>query len=427
MIHIFMIWFLSIFKKGICIFMNIFLDSKIITDNELSSNAVAAYTALRMIQNLSTNRYYVNNKLLAFQLTDDITFSRKYMERLSDGLNELITKEYIEALTNNGEKDYVLDIGKLIIDNHSNSNKNKTFFVVIESEEIHKIMNLDSRLDKFSVLRYFISMISTINYNATYYDEMGNAYNNFVGFMTNDYIGSLCGVTSYTTYDRYNHLLEENRLVYIFRHSVMIRDEKGQLKNLPNHYGRFKDKELIIGYSVNREDFELGEDIVDKRANDSRSLMQKYYCMVKYGTEYSEKEIKRIYRYVRYRNKQNEKKYEQEIEKGYSGESILDKIVPEDVFYKYDYLFENSSSDLKQTNDSVSDDNWGEPNSMEQDFTIEEILDMPTEGEVQMNLSLANTVCVEQDEPCKNGTHGEDNHELFCVTEKDIVDIDEFS
>lgn len=31
-------------------------------------------------------------------------------------------------------------------------------------------------------------------------------------------------------------------------------------------------------------------------------------------------------------------------------------------------------------------DNWGEPVSMEHDFPIEEILDMPTEGEVQMNL-----------------------------------------
>lgn len=30
--------------------MDIFLDSKIITDNTLSSNAIAAYTALRMIQ-----------------------------------------------------------------------------------------------------------------------------------------------------------------------------------------------------------------------------------------------------------------------------------------------------------------------------------------------------------------------------------------
>lgn len=179
--------------------MDIFLDSKIITDNELSSDAVAAYTALRMIQNLGINKYYVNNKLLAFQLKDDITLSRKYMERLSDGLNEWIMKKYIEVVANNKEKDYILDIGNLIIDNQSDCNKDKVFFVVIESEEIHRIMNMDSRLDKFSILRYFMCMISTINHNATYYDVMGNTYNNFVGFMTNDYIGSLCGVASYTT------------------------------------------------------------------------------------------------------------------------------------------------------------------------------------------------------------------------------------
>ena len=183
-------------------------------------------------------------------------------------------------------------------------------------------MNIDSRLDKFSVLRYFMCMISTINHNATYIDVMGNSYDNFVGFMTNDYIGSLCGVTSYTTYDKYNHLLEDNEMVYIYRHSILIRDEKGQLKNLHNHYGRYKDKKLIIGYSVNRENFELGEETIDKRVNESRSLMQKYYCMVKYGTEYPEKETKRIHKYVYYRNPQNEKKYEQAVEKGHSGDEF---------------------------------------------------------------------------------------------------------
>lgn len=197
--------------------MDIFLHSKIINNNELSSNAIAAYTALRMIQNLSTNKYYVNIKLLAFQLTDDIILSRKYMDRLFDGLNELIIKKYIMVVANNADKDYILDIGNLIIDNCSDENKDKAFFVVIESEEIHKIMNLDSRLDKFSILRYFMCMISTINYNATYYDVMGNIFNNFVGFMTNDYIGSLCGVTSYTTYDKYNHMLEENQCFQIWK------------------------------------------------------------------------------------------------------------------------------------------------------------------------------------------------------------------
>lgn len=314
--------------------MDIFLDSKIITDNKLSSDTIAVYTALRMIQNSNINEYYVNMKLLAYQLSNNLIFSRKYMERLSDGLNELITKKYITIVANNADKDYILDISNLIINNRTDENKDKTFFVVIKSEEIHKIMNLDSRLDKFSILRYFMCMLSTINHNATYYDVMGKEYYNFVGFMTNDYIGSLCGVASYTTYDKYNHLLEDSELIYIFRHSVMLRDEKGQLKNLPNHYGRFKDKELIIGYAVNRENFELGEDAVDKRANERRSLMQKYYCMIKYGTEYPEKEVRRIYRYVHYRNQQNEKNYRQAIEKGYSGEEFLDKIVPEDIFYK---------------------------------------------------------------------------------------------
>lgn len=410
--------------------MDVFLESKIISDKKLSSNAIAAYTALRMIQNLNTYKYYVNIKLLVFQLTDDITFSRKYVEKLSDGLNELIVNKYIEVITNNADKDYILDIGNLVIDNQSDNDKDKTYFVIIGSDEIHKIMNLESRLDKFSALRYFICMLSTVNYNATYFDVMGKEYYNFVGFMTNDYIGSLCGITSYTTYDKYNHLLEDNELIYIYRHSILTRDEKGQLKNLPNHYGRYKDKELIIGYSVNRENFELGEDTVDKRANESRSLMQKYYCMIKYDTEYPEKEIRRIYRYVHYRNQQNEKNYKQAIEKGYSGEKFLDKIVPEDVFHKFGYLFEKGSSDcLNVIADSV-DDNWGEPNSTEteeREFSIEEILDMPTECENQMNLSLANIDCVGQDELCKNESRGKYNHESFCVTGKDsdIIDIDD--
>lgn len=416
--------------------MDIFLDSKIISNIELSSNAIAAYTALRMIQNLSANKYYVNIKLLAFQLTDDIVFSRKYMDRLAEGLNELIIKKYIMIVANNADKDYILDIGNLIIDNHSGENKDKTFFVVIKSEEVHKIMNLDIRLDKFSVLRYFICMLSTINHNATYYDVMGNTYNNFVGFMTNDYIGSLCGVTSYTTYDKYNHLLEDNEMIYIYRHSVLIRDEKGQLKNLPNHYGRYKDKELIIGYSINRENFELGEETIDKRANESRSLMQKYYCMVKYGIEYPKEEIKRIHRYVHYRNQQNEKKYEQAVEKGYSGDEFFDKIVPEDVFQKYEYLFNGSSSDSEKENvDNQPNDNWGEVI----DFSVEEILDMPVMGEESPKNSETpepklSDVPTQDIIPSKIDTmifnkcqNRKTYNELFCITEKDLdcIDIDD--
>ena len=95
------------------------------------------------------------------------------------------------------------------------------------------------------------------------------------------------------------------------------------------------------------------------------------------------------------------------------------------------------------------DDNWGESVSMEHDFSIEEILDMPTEGEVQMNLTK--TDCVGHDFFCKvvstpigaeaktgdykepdyieadNESHDKSNHGIFCVTEKDsdCIDIDD--
>ena len=40
------------------------------------------------------------------------------------------------------------------------------------------------------------------------------------------------------------------------------------------------------------------------------------------------------------------------------------------------------------------DDNWGNPVSMEHDFSIEEMLDMPTEGDVLSELAMANIDCM---------------------------------
>lgn len=65
---------------------------------------------------------------------------------------------------------------------------------------------------------------------------------------------------------------------------------------------------------------------------------------------------------------------------------------------------------------------------MEHDFTIEEIVDMPTEGEVVSEPTLTNIDCVGHNELCKNESHGRKfDRELFCVTGKDIdyIDIDD--
>ena len=75
--------------------------------------------------------------------------------------------------------------------------------------------------------------------------------------------------------------------------------------------------------------------------------------------------------------------------------------------------------DHKQDSRIKANDNWGEPVSMEHDFSIEEILDMPTIGEVQNEPTLANIECMGQDELCKNESHDNSSYGIFCVTGKD--------
>ena len=63
------------------------------------------------------------------------------------------------------------------------------------------------------------------------------------------------------------------------------------------------------------------------------------------------------------------------------------------------YLTEDDISDIEQI--FGGNDNWGEPISMEPDFAIEEMLDMPTEGEVLSEPTLTNTDYAGRNELCK--------------------------
>ncbi len=81
------------------------------------------------------------------------------------------------------------------------------------------------------------------------------------------------------------------------------------------------------------------------------------------------------------------------------------------------YLTEDDISDIEQI--FGSNDNWGEPVSMECDFSIEEILDMPTEDGGQTESTLTKIDCVGHDDLCKNESHGgKFRRKLFDVTEK---------
>lgn len=124
-----------------------------------------------------------------------------------------------------------------------------------------------------------------------------------------------------------------------------------------------------------------------EQADNNRSLAQIYNRICDgYGDDYDETTIRKVRKYVANKNKtlqeEIDRKYAQEYyqEEGRLTDSdarwvekLRSQIKDENVFEEFDFLKNN--------------DNWGQPVSMEQDFTMEEILDMSTECEVQKNLA----------------------------------------
>ena len=203
------------------------------------------------------------------------------------------------------------------------------------------------------------------------------------------------------TVNAYLEQLEEMKLIYIYRHKK--RRANGTYYKLNNSYGRYCDKDAVIAEALKYSDTVECEDFVEKL--DRRAIKLRYNAYCESAKKYRNNrnaEIDLCRQCIAY----NKSLKYKPVEGYYDGE------------YKQGELLDLSVFPNEVRN--VDDDNWGEPI----DFSIEEILDMPTEGEVQMNLT--NIDCVGQDELCKNESHDEYNHGLFCVTEKDLdlIDID---
>ena len=208
------------------------------------------------------------------------------------------------------------------------------------------------------------------------------------------------------TVNDYLEQLENMQLIYVYRHKK--RRANGTYYKLNNSYGRYCDKDAVIAEAQKYSDTVECEDFVEKLDRRAIKLRYNAYCndAKKYRNNF-DAEVDLCRQSITYNKLLKYKPVEGYYDGEYKQGELLDlSVFPDDVR-------------------NAVDDNWGEPVSMEHDFTIEEMLDMPTEGEVQMNLT--NIDCVGQDELCKNESHDEYNHGLFCVTEKDLdyIDIDD--
>lgn len=317
--------------------MEIFLRKNVVENKTITNDGLTVYVALRKLMNKKEKEYYVSYNLLAFTLYGNTNFNKRFISHIKEGLQNLIDMELVKIIPINKtstiiKNEFVLDLSKLFfeIDNVDNT---KDYFIKIYLSEVHKIMR--SNKDKFNLLKCFICTIGSIDYGAKVYVDI--SYKNVeVGYMTQEYLGSLCGLNQ-VDYYKYSVELENLGVLYIRRNEDFYLDGDTP-KRLANCYGRPCDKNLINLYSTKYSemkdsvDFKCNKEMTTKKANYKKSLAMKFNEMLK-GKDYSKEETLGIYNYVLTENKKYTALYNK-----HEDENYLEKIRDVDVFRKYDFI-----------------------------------------------------------------------------------------
>lgn len=423
----------------------LFLNNAVIKDSHLDNYDITVYIALRSLYDMQMDSQVITFNMIAYMLYGNRNYTKYTVNHIKDALKNLEAKKMIKIVDSYSATEFIVDMSGL----HFEQNAEKSiFYTVITLEEVHRIMNISTKKDNFAILRYFAVLISSICHDKGTYDHSSyyDAHTDFVGFMTLDTLANWCGTTKARIID-YNSILETEKIIYTYRHKQNKKDiETGQIMSFSNHYGRYEDKQWIIQFANEYvATFNLKE--TETLVKAEKSKVNKRYAAIynllakdfnKYISGFSDADLIETYKYIHGKNLCNEKKLK-DIEEGTSFyDNILSKIKNEDLFddipcvvdYVNKMVEKRKNTKQKKHNliHTLQNDNWGNPVSMENDFSIEEILNMPTEGEVQSESILTDINYVRQDDLCKNESHCAKLHgELFCVAGKDLdlIDIDD--
>lgn len=215
----------------------------------------------------------------------DRKFKRVENENIRAGIQELIEKGYIKVIK---ELDamflhIVCDLTPLYIPNNG-----EEYFVIVDTDEVRRIMSVSSKTDIFKLLRYFISVVSHFNHSK----EIDKRYR---GRICNIALEDIHYSVPARTAIRYNEILEEKELLYVFRsEDLHISNKSGKVTGSNNIYSRFSDEALCKEYALSHST--VGKKIDMDKANQQRDLAQKYIAFCK-GKKYSIETIKEIYTY----------------------------------------------------------------------------------------------------------------------------------
>lgn len=289
---------------------NLFIVKKVVENMKLSDEAFTVWCGLRSVMTKDTVQYYITYNLIAYSVFNRHV-NRYELDAIKRGFTELVDSGYIAILDSFNKNEHLVDLSELYYNGGE-------FFCDLTDEEMHEIMNISGNHNKYKLLRYFACQVGSFNRS----DNM-REYKGKIGGMSLDYFENLIPITKPTVIS-FNNLLEENHLLFVIRHKDFYQgrfeDGSSYIREIPNTYSRWCDKDLAIKFSENLHGykyFEKKKNVQTVEANHKRSLGQKLNYFIYAGVEYTNEEIKELREYAAAKNAYMKKYYEDNIALGH--------------------------------------------------------------------------------------------------------------
>lgn len=345
--------------------MEIYLKNDIIDNLKNTDSDISLYVALRSLYQSTRKNQIITYNMIMYELYGNLSYKRAAYEKIVEAFKRFSNVGLISIVEKVSNTEYIVDLSNLYFEGNSNN-----YYTVIRDEEIHTIMNINNKMDKFKLLRYFIVCLKSLCKTQGVYIDALSTKTDFVGFMPQKYLAEKMGSdyeSNKKLIQQYDAVLEENHLLYIYRHKEMKRNTiTGQFKSFTNHYGRYKDREDIITFAKNYEKVHgIEEQLVQSgKSNRKRSISAKYNNLCKdfdrYINQYSNDELIEIYKQIRHDNEQIQSDLiGTKVGSDYY-EKLRLKLRDEEIFDKIPCIVQYHSRNIIKLN-CENEDNWGKP------------------------------------------------------------------
>ena len=260
----------------------IFLKNEILENKEMSDYDIAIYVSLRNLYAGYDEEVLIDVDTILYDLYgDDFTnVGRKAKENFRKAIEHLGKLGIIEIIRDLLRGRYIINMNNLYFEANAQNP-----FTTVRKGEVRKIFTLqtEENVDNLKLLRYFTMLMRTVNGKDS------------VGYKSLDHLAKLTNISKKSVIT-YNKILEDNEIIYIYHHDMIYSTGNDTISSLPNHYGRYADKNKIEAYALGYED-DKKKEITDikrkkKKAKEHQSNAQQD---TRYGiTSSNNKEITKV-------------------------------------------------------------------------------------------------------------------------------------